>query len=79
MTPGRNGDERAKIQAVHPNIVDVEGMLLPPGRGPFSDRVFPLLNRVPLVRDKGLFPPATWSLTRLRFSDPNASIDSRSG
>jgi O-methyltransferase involved in polyketide biosynthesis len=60
MPWGMDADEREKIVRVHPNIIEVGDLKLPPGRG-FFGRVAPWVNLIPVVRTKRP------SIIRLRF------------
>lgn len=46
--------ELGEIQAAHPNVVEVRELHLPRGRGLFWGYLAPLMNVVPVVRNKRL-------------------------
>jgi O-methyltransferase involved in polyketide biosynthesis len=42
-------DQQQQIRAVHPNIVEVRDLHLPPGRGVFYGLLVPRLHRIPVI------------------------------
>jgi O-methyltransferase involved in polyketide biosynthesis len=52
MPWGLDPDQQQQIRAVHPNIVDVRDLRLPPGRGVFYGVLVPRLHLIPVVRGR---------------------------